>query len=697
MTLPTFCGSDCGGNCCPLAVELADGTPVRVLRNPAAPPWLSGCRRGLDLVRFHASPDRLLSPLIRAGDRGSGEFREASWDEALDLVAKRLTDIRARRGAAAVLNLSSSGSTGALHDTQALATRFLNASGGGTMLSGNYSNAAARFSLPYVLGPDGARHSGFDPATLRHSAFIVLWGANILESRLGTELPYRLLEAKRRGARIVSIDPRYTTTAERSGARWIPIRPGTDSSLMLALLHVLLAENLADRNFARLRSVGFDELEDYVLGRSGGEPRDPEWASRICGVPPEDIRRLAREYAAAKPALLLPGYSIQRVRGGEDTFRLTIALQLATGNFGRLGGSTGSLNNRLPFPRVGTLETLPRPENPAVPVLRWPDAILAGRSGGYPSDIRAAYVCGCNFLNQGGDLGKGVRALRSLEFSVCHEMFLTPTARYCDVVLPAASPLEKEDIGIPWAGNFLAYKAAASPPRGKARSDYDIFSELSERMGFGQTFSEGRTARRWLDAFLADSEIPDIDAFRGTGIYLAPEQERAGLEDFARDPAAHPLGTPSGLVELSSAAYERDTGFPRIPVWRGGNPDSRYPLLLVTPKSPERTHSRGGDSATMKERGGATIVLHPEDAEERGVSAGDLVRAWNDRGEMIARAELSDRMIRGVACLYEGIWMEPGADGRPGGAAANLLTDTEGSAPSTACVMHGIPIEVERA
>lgn len=703
MILPTFCGKDCGGNACPLAVEVESGCPIRILKNSAAPAGLAGCRRGRDLPAFHLSPDRILKPLIRVGDRGSRDFRAASWDEALDLTARRLGDVRSRHGPGSVLNLSSSGSTGALHDTQTLTTRFLNAAGGATVLTGNYSNGAARFALPYLFGSD-AKRSGFDPANLRHAGLVILWGANILEARLGTELPSRLLEARRNGARVIYIDPRYTETARRTDAWWIPVRPGTDAALMLAVLYVLLSEGLADPEFARRHSRGFDEIAAYVLGRDGGGPRDPAWAEGVCGVHAEDIRRLAREYGRTKPALLLPGYSIQRVYAGEDPFRLSVALQLATGNFGRLGGSTGSINNRLPGPKVGTLDELSRPDNPGVPVLRWPDAILEGRSGGYPSDIRAAYVCGSNFLNQGGGLDKSVRAFKALEFAVCHEMFLTPTARHCDVVLPAASPLEKEDIGIPWAGNWLAYKKAACPLKGSARTDYDIFSDLADRMGIGSVFTEGRSPREWLDSFLKDSEVPDHDAFRETGIYLAPEQERTGLADFARDPAAHSLGTPSGLVELSSEAWSRDTGLPPVPVWRPAAEEPGLPLLLISPKSPLRTHSQGGDPKGSVSRGEAVLTIHPRDAVSRGILPGSAVRIRNARGATRASAELSDSILPGTVSLFEGAWYDPATDpagfgdavSEDLGGSANLLTGTEGSPPSTACVMHGIPVEVER-
>lgn len=182
------------------------------------------------------------TPLVRVGTRGSASsFREASWDEALGIVADRLGQSRARHGPGSTIALAGAGSTGALHDSSALTRRFLDASGGCTTLSGSYSNGAARFVLPYLLGPEWKR-SGFDPSTARDAAMIVLWGANILDTRLGSELPGRILEARKRGAQVVCIDPRRTSTVARASTWWIPCLPGTDAALMLATLHVLLSE-----------------------------------------------------------------------------------------------------------------------------------------------------------------------------------------------------------------------------------------------------------------------------------------------------------------------------------------------------------------------------------------------------------------------------------------------------------------------
>lgn len=716
---PTFCGKDCGADACPLLVTVEGDRALRLRANPAGGPYLKPCPRGYILHRAHHAPDRLRSPLVADGPRGSGRFRKASWDEALDLIANRLVDIRRRRGANAVLAMGGAGSTGAFHDSGAQLARFLNAlrpacagpEEAATFLSSSYSNGAARFVLPYLYGA-AYGESGFDASTVLEAKLIVLWGANPLEARLGAELDAYLREAAARDVPIVCVDPRYTMSARELGAEWLPIRPGTDAALMLALLREFYALGV-DRARVRELAVGMDELEAYVDGRADGTVRGPEWAEAITGVPAARARALARAWLEAKPTALLPGYSIQRVRGGEDAFRLTAALQLASGDFGRRGGSTGSINNRLPKPRVGSLGTLSRGDEPAAPVLRWPDLILEGRAGGYPSDIAAAYICGANYLNQGADARKAARALASLEFSVCHELFLTPTAALCDVVLPAASPLEKEDIGIPWAGNYLLYKPKAVEPEGP-RDDYAIFSALAGRLGSAGRFTEGLTSSAWVDRLISGSEIPDPAAFKSTGVYLAPDRGRPGLEAFAADPAGHPLPTPSGKVEILSAAYALDTGYPPLPTWESGagraEPSAALPglpLLLVTPKTIRRTHSQNGGglpwAGARAELG--ELSMHPADGELAGLADGGRAIVVSGRGSAIASARFDEGIMRGVACLHEGAWLDPAlalaeaASNPPPdpNGSANLLSSTEGSGPATAPAMHALGVFVRPA
>jgi anaerobic selenocysteine-containing dehydrogenase len=344
---------------------------------------------------------------------------------------------------------------------------------------------------------------------------------------------------------------------------------------------------------------------------------------------------------------------------------------------------------KLPVPYIDGLPTLP--------TLRWPDAILEGRAGGYPTDIHAVYYLGANSLNQGSDARKNIAALQKVDFAVCHELFMTPTARYCDVIFPSAAPLEKEDIGLPWLGNYLLYKSQAVAPRGEARSDYEILCDLAERLGFLAEFSEGRSASEWIQHFIAQSEIPDPDEFRRSGIYWAPDQERVGLADFAADPLRFPLSTPSGKVEIASEAYARQTGGPLIPTWQTPPADSRYPLSLITPKSPHRTHSQGSNIPAIREKAAHTLQIHPLDAAARGIAEGARLRLFNAQGAAYVTASLSADLTRGVVCLLEGIWVELDENGVDTAGSANLFTATTGTQPGVACIMHAVGVEIELA
>jgi anaerobic dimethyl sulfoxide reductase subunit A len=394
--------------------------------------------------------------------------------------------------------------------------------------------------------------------------------------------------------------------------------------------------------------------------------------------------------------MLFPGYSIQRVAAGEETYRLTIALQLATGNFGVRGGSTGSINSFLPGPRVGNLETPAVTNQPEVPTLRWPDAVLQGKEGGYPSDIHAIYNVGANSLNQGSDIRKNMAAFEKVDFAVSHSIFLTPTARYCDVVLPTATALEKEDVGLPWLGNYLLYKPQVIPPRGQTRNDYDILCDLAERLGFLPEYSGGRSAPEWVQAFIKESEVPNHDEFRRSGVYLAPDQERVGLADFSANPQQFPLDTPSGKVEIASQAYQSATGGPAIPTWQAPSVDERYPLLLISPKSLLRTHSQGSNIAEIQKQEAHCLIMHPEDAEKRGIQTGEYVFLYNEQGKARIAVKLSEDIVPGVVCLPEGMWVDLDSAGTDTGGAANIFTSTTGTAASHSCIMHGMGVEVEK-
>jgi len=691
--LPVTCNKDCGGGC-PLLATIEDGRITEIRDNPLGGPAMRGCVRGYQAARTLCAPDRLRKPLLRVGPRGSGQFRELTWPEALDRVAEGLVGIRERYGPEAILRLGGSGSCrGTLHNTGQLTARFLSLFGGSTVTYSSYSSAAAGFATPYVLGTSAA---GIDPATLKYSKLVMLWGANIADCRLGCEWTARMREAKHRGIEIIVIDPRRSATARNLGTQWIPVRPGTDVALMMAVLYVLIQEGLVERIFIGRYSVGFDELEAHILGLDDSEPKTPRWAEALCGTPAETIIALARQYGRAKPTALIPGLSYQRTIGGEEAVRMGIALQVATGNLGVLGGSSGALTwGRLPHPRMGAIGVPQGGKHAFVPVYEWPDAILQGEGGGYPSEIRAIYNVGGNYLVQGADVRKNIGAFEKVEFSVCHDYFLTPTARYCDVVLPTTTFLERQDIVLP-DGNYLLFSNQAVEPLPDARNDYDIFCALAERLGFGQEISEGKSEEDWLRSFVAESEVPDYEAFRHTGIYLGQDQERVGLADFIADPEGHPLRTPSGKIELSSFSYAR-TGFAAIPEARILHTRREYPLRLVTPKSKYRVHSQNSNIPWFRELEAQVLWLNPMDAAERGIEDGQEVMVSSPEGRVRIKARIIKDIMPGVVCLLEGVWPEFAPDGTDVAGSANVLTSTTPTEPSRGSRTHSVLVQVSPA
>ena len=688
--LPVSCNKDCGGGC-PLLAHVENGRLVKITNNPLKNPYMVGCVRGLQMHRAVYAPDRIRQPLLRTGERGSGVFREIGWKDALDLIADRMAETRERKGQGSILPLGGSGAcVGAVHNTALLKERFFRLLGGYTEATGNYSEQAIEFTSAYLFG--GA-HTGLDPGTLQYAGLIILWGANIVDNRFGCEMESRIREARNRGVPVVVIDPRRTLTAERLGTQWIPVYPGTDSVLMSAVLWVLIEEGLVDRDTAERLSSGFARLEGFIRGTEDGVVKTPEWAEGICGIPASTIREFALLYGKTRPAALLPGLSLQRTIGGEEAVRLAVSLQVATGNVGVLGGSSGAnILNKLPLPRCGNIGLQREHTGPAIPLYRWPDSVLAGRGGGFPTDIRALYIVGCNYLSQGSDITKNIAAFREVDFSVCHDYFLTPTARYCDVVLPVTTFLERADVIFP-RSNHLFYSHRAVEPLYEARNDYDIFCELAERLGFLDTFSEDRTADEWLEHILSHSEVTDVESFKQTGIYSGDSHVRVGLSVFAADPEGHPLSTPSGRIQLDFSPYG-DTGFTPVPTCRTLELTHTRTLRLVTPHARYRIHSQNHNIPWFRRRQDDRLWMNPADAHPRSITDGQEVLVKSDRGAMRIRVRVTGNVMPGVVSAHQGVWPELDHEGVETAGSVNMLTSTEPTTPSMGSRTHSVLVEV---
>lgn len=685
----------------------------KITPSPFGTPYMKGCRKGFAAHRLDHHKDRLVTPLIRKDlekrtkgkrtrtfteTRQAGQaFREACWEEAMGLAAERLSGFRDEYGCTALMDLSSGGACrGALHNCSDLTSRFLTLFGGATRLTGNYSSAAVSFAVPYVFG---TKMTGMDAGNLKQSKLIILWGYNTVDTRFGCEFPPMIQEAKKKGVPVIVIDPRKTRTVSDLGTWWIPVRPGTDTALMAALVYRMIQKNLLDYPFIETYATGFEPFRSYILGVADGVPKTPEWASRLCSVPAADIEKLADLYGTTRPAALLPGLSLQRAIGGEEAARMAMVMQTCTGNVGIKGGSSGgAFWGRIGQPFCPSIPVPPH-SDPSFPAYHWPDAVLEGQKKGWPSDIKGAYITGSNLFSQGSDINKNIKAFNQLELVIGHDFFLTPTMAMCDIVFPVASFLEREDIVFP-AGNFLLYSAkAADPPKG-VRTDYEIFSGLAGRLGFEKEFTSGRSARQWVDAFLSESGIPDIGVFKEAGIFMGQEQDRNALSDFMNDPKKNRLATPSGKIEISPNSY-KSLGFLPYPHYRGILPENKqFPLNLITPHPLMGIHSQYANIQGFRKPDEQCLWLNPGDATERGIGQDDRVIVESPEGRLEIKGLVTDRIIKGTVSLTEGLWpdLTVSSDGRTTdlGGSANILTSTVPTLPSRSSRTHTVFVQVRR-
>lgn len=684
-TYPVSCNLDCGAGC-PLSAEVSDGKLIAVRDSAAAGPDMRGCVKGFRVPELLYSPERLKQPLLRRGARGSDDFVTISWQEAYERIAVQMKRSLELSGGYDILRIGGSGSCrGAVHNTSSLAKRFLSCCGNYTDTAGNYSSEAVDFINPHIFGTILV---GQDIHHVLDSSCIILWGFNPFVTRFGCETEQVLLQAVRKGIPCIVIDPRKTRSVDVLGAQWMNILPGTDGYLAAALAYILLEKRPEMRQEIREYAEGTDAFCDYVEGKVDGIPKDPALAARVCGLPAAEIEQLASYLLQDAPAAILPGLSVQRVLGAENTQRLMIFCQLLAGNIGIPGGSVGGGQwNMVPHFYCPSIPNGGRSDR-RVPVYRWADAVIEGTGGGYPSDIRFLYNCGGNYLTQSSDTQKVIKACESVDFIVTHDMFMTPTCRYSDIILPVAMFPEREDICFTNNG-LLLYSAKAVEPVEGLPTDYEIFSELSSLLGCQEDFTEGRSASDWVDELLKESDVEDIAAFKQHGIAYSEERPYLGLAEFMKDPAAHPLDTPSGRIELVSEHYEA-AGGDTYPLLNESVCTESYPLHMITPHPRYRIHSQHHMSESLRRRMDDRIYMNPVDARRRGLSEGRQVMIRNPIGWTSGTLHLSEAVSPGVVSKDQGVWYNASEEIGD----CNRLSSDSPTLPSEGSRTHTIAVEV---
>ncbi|MCD5987074.1 molybdopterin guanine dinucleotide-containing S/N-oxide reductase [Pseudomonas sp. CDFA 553] len=681
------------------------------------------------------SPTRIRRPAVRRsflegrleGQGGSPELRgqepfvEVSWDVALELVAKQLKRVKSEHGNQAIFGGSYGwGSAGRFHHAQSQLHRFLNGFGGYVASVDSYSLGAGRVLMPHIVGNMDwllAAHTSWKNLAQHCELFVAFGGLpakNAQTSPGGASdhlLTKALQDMSAAGVEFVNVSPLRDDLSGPARNEWLPVRPGSDTALMMALAYVLVTEGLHNEDFVQRYAVGYERFRDYLLGLTDGQPKDPGWAQALTDIPAAQITDLARRMAS-KRTMINIAYSLQRSVHGEQPFWMTVTLAALLGQIGLPGGGFGlgygCMNNTGSGRKAFSGPRFSQGQNPVkdfIPVARVADMLLNpgaafdynGQQRHYP-DIRLVYWVGGNIFHHHQDLNRLLKAWQRPETIIVHEQFWTAQAKYADIVLPATTALERNDIGSSASDRFMIAMQQAIEPVGESRDDYAILAELSGRLGFADGFTEGRDASGWLRHIYEESrgragefgiQLPDYDQFWHDGVFEVeyPELDTVLLQAFRKDPDAHPLPTPSGRIEIFS---ERIAGFgyadcPGHPVWLDKTA-SDYPLHLLSNQPKTRLHSQydhGSYSRSSKIQQREPLTLNTDDARARGISDGDVVKVFNDRGAFLAGVIVSDNIRPGVVQIATGAWFDPLVHGEPDSLEKhgnpNMVTEDVGS------------------
>ena len=693
--VPVMGRNNCGGRC-RLLVEEKDGSIVSIKGDPAYPDKLP-CIKGLHYAKTFLCEERLTKPLKRVGKRGDGLFEEITWEEAVDLIAKEMKRTRETYGSSSRYVHYGWGVEAVLNGNS-MARRLLRLDGGHLNYYNSYSTACTNYTTPYLYG---TQYSGSSFDTLEDSKLIILWAHNPAETKFDNLMDC-LRKAKKNGARIIVVDPRKTPTVKALGAEWIGIKPTTDCALMDAMSYVIWREDLYDHFFVEERCLGFDKYFAYLKGKEDGIAKTPAWAAKITGISEECIVELARSYANTKPAALMQGYGGQRHSNGEQFTRGGIALACLTGNVGISGGWASGAGQC----QIVDMPSMPMPENPVkeeISVFTWTDAILQGK-------IKMLFsIAGNALINQHSDINRTKQILEDetmCEFIVCSDLFMTSSAKYADLVLPATSLLEDENLITPWnQGSFLGVSNQVIPPIGESRFEFEWLREVAEKLDIAEEFSCGHSDyKEWLKQIYEDyrsADMPSYEELKKEGIYRFPNPPKVVAFEAQRK-GEKPFDTPSGKVEIYSPTLEAmdDDRIPSVPgyveVKEGPGKSEKYPLQLIGWHTKGRAHSVGFHNKELQKRYPQILWMNPADGKARGLVSEDVVEVWNDRGRMIVPVLLTEEIIEGVVAIAQGAWHQADKEGRDIAGSMNVLTSQEPTPLAKGNPQHTNLVEVKK-
>ena len=680
-------------------------------------PQLRACLRGRSYRSRLYSAERLLYPMIRVGERGSGKFRRASWDEVLTQIATKMVHLKNTYGPTALLDQAYAGSSyGVLHKSdqiEGLLARFL----------GMFGCRTSSWSVPSYQGTTfssrityGTIEDGNEDDTFAHAKLIIMWGWNPAYTFHGGNTFYYMRLAKQRGCKFVVVDPQYTDSCAAYDAWWIPIKPNTDAAMMAGMAHHIFSNNLQDQNFIDRFCQGMDagtmpgwaqgqeNFRDYILGNSDGVPKTPEWAAKICGVSADDIKKLADMYAKTKPAALKASWAPGRNAYGEQYNRMAAALQAMTGNIGILGGSAEGVGKAFhqeavayPYDNNANIWYASiKSDRWAHVVLNYPN-VSREEAGLWPRqdqldgvipNIRGIFWHGSDWFNQLTNINKQIEAIKKLDLVVCMDSTITPSGIWADYLLPIATHFERHDVALPWyKGHYYIHRPKVIEPLGESKTDFQVFTELAYRLGFGEAYNPRATREYFNDNAAVDEAYliawwervqqhqgvtMSWEEFKGHGVYkFKLDQPHVAFRQQVEQ--GMPFPTPSGRIEIFSTVLAQTGDFrrtqygypiPAIPKWiepwesLNSPKTAQFPFHLVSPHPRWRTHSIFNNVPWLRETYSQEVTINASDAKRLNIRTGDTVEVWNDRGKCVVPAYVTERCMPGVAVLHEGAWMD---------------------------------------